>query len=312
MPRAKLGPSLGSEVRRFACTSCGKCCDRGPEIELSEATALAGSFVTSVIFKVHSIPLNERTDRAAHWWDKQGSRIPLRAGFEEKRRHLTMFASRHRTEKRNDRDIYLEISSIVDDYASGRCPALVGNLCSIYDHRPLTCRTVPLHYSRQPSILQSYIDQFTATKGYECNTTSSPVVLDGSNIVSPNLRSYRERAIQMAKGDRKWKAHLLSFMDDPEAADRANLPTYETVLNNSENGCATLLPMIVAWRVAEHRGLISPDEFRSICEKQIVIIKAETARSPAAHDLYELLPLYEAGAAGRGSLSHAERRAGSF
>ena len=271
---------------------------------MSEATALAGTFVTSLIFKAHSMPLNERTERAAKWWQEQGSRIPLRAAFEEKRRYMALFASRRRSERRNGREVYLEISALVDDYGDGRCPALAGGLCGIYDQRPLTCRTVPLHYSRQPSVLRNYIDLFTATPGYECDTNSSPIVLNGSSIVSPDLRYYRERAIEVAKADRKWKEHMLSFMDDPEAADRVGLPTYESILNNTTNGYATLLPMIVGWRVAEHGGIISSAELRSICDKQVALIKAETARSPLSQALCELLPLYAAGAAGRGRISH--------
>ena len=44
-----------SEARRFACTSCGRCCDRGPEMELGEATRLADTFITALLFRVHSL-----------------------------------------------------------------------------------------------------------------------------------------------------------------------------------------------------------------------------------------------------------------
>lgn len=270
-------------------------------MELSEATALAGTFITSLMFKAHSLPLDERTERAARWWREQGSRIPIRAAFEEKRRHMALFASR-RSQRRNDREVYLEISAIVDDYGNGQCPALTRGSCGIYDRRPLTCRTVPLHYSRQPSALRDYIDRFTATPGYECDTTSSPIVISGSDVVSPDLRHYRECAIGVARADRRWKEHLLSFMDNPEEASCAGLPIYEEILTNTDNGYATLLPMIVGWRVAECRGLISSVDLENICKQQVGLIKTEMIRLPANNDLRELLPIYEAGAAGRGTL----------
>lgn len=116
VPGVNPGTAVDGEVRRFACTSCGKCCDRGPEMELSEATALSDIFVTSLIFKARSVPISARTDRAAQWWREQGSRIPLRAAFEEKRRHMAIFASRRRSDRRNEREVYLDISAIVDDY----------------------------------------------------------------------------------------------------------------------------------------------------------------------------------------------------
>jgi Fe-S-cluster containining protein len=272
-------------------------------MELSEATALAGTFVTSLIFKAHSMPLSERSGRAAQWWREQESRVPLRAALEEKRRHLALFSSRRRSERRNDREVYLTISAIVDDYGNGKCPALRGRLCGIYDYRPLTCRTVPLHYSRQASVLQSYVDQFTTTPGYECNTTTSPAILSGSRIVSAELRLHRDRAVALAKADRRWKEQILSFMDNSAKAARVGLPTYEAILNNTENGYATLLPMIVGWRVAEYCGLISPADLRGLCEKTVALIESEVARSPEPAELRELLPLYRFGAAGKGTIS---------
>jgi Fe-S-cluster containining protein len=305
MPEVEPSPALGEEVRRFACTSCGKCCDRGPEMELSEATDLADTFVTSLILKTQSVPLDERTHKAAQWWRDQQSRIPLRAAFREKRRHLSQFSSRRRVDRQNGREIYLEISAIVEEYGNASCPALADGRCGIYDHRPLTCRTVPLHYSRQPSALKSYIDRFTKTPGYECNTTTGPVILDGSNVLSADLHRYRDRAVAMAKSDRKWKGFILSFMDDYERADRAGLPTYEAVLANSDHGYATLVPMILAWRVAEAHQIISSTELMGICSKQVTLIKAEIARLPSAANLRELLPLYEAGAVGKPVIAKA-------
>lgn len=264
-------------------------------MELSEATGLAGIFVTSLIFKAHSIPLSDRTEWAAQWHQKQGSRIPLRAALEERRRHLAQFAIRRRSERRNKREVYLTISAIVDDYGNGHCPALKDNRCGIYEHRPLTCRTVPLHYSRQPSVLKNYVDQFTATSGYKCDTINSPVILNGSSVISPELRDCRKRAVETAQADRRWKEHMLSAMDDPQAADRAGLPTYEAILRNADNGYATLVPMIVGWRVAEQRGLISSAELSNVCAKQAALIRTQISRRQPAHDLSELLPLYEVG-----------------
>ena len=302
---AKLGNSENSETRRFACTACGQCCDHGPEMELGEATALADRLVTSVIFKAHSIPLDERSERAVEWWREQGSRIPLRSAFAEKRRHLRSFSSRRRSERKNGREVYLTISAAVNDYGGSGCPALVSSRCSIYDRRPLTCRTVPMHYSRPPSVLRDYLDTFTATPGYECDTTNSPVILQGNDIISPELRGYRDRAVALAKADRPWKEHMLSLMDNPDAARRSELPTYEAVLNNTDNGYATMLPMIVAWRVAENAGLIASDDLKSLCIKQLELLQRETERLGSAHVLRELVPLYEAGAAGRGRLASA-------
>lgn len=267
-------------------------------MELGEATALAGTFITSVLFRAHGLPLNERSKRAVQWWRESGSRVPLRPALEERRRHLARFASRRRSDRRRDREVYLTISAIVDGQGNGPCPALRDGRCGIYEARPLTCRTVPLHYSRPPSTLQAYLDRFTATPGHACDVTTSPIILDGNAVLSPELRRDRERAAEAARADRTWKEHLLARMDDPALADQAGLPTYDAVLENTDNGYATLAPMIAAWRVAEAHGLLSPQELRIICERQAALMRAEIARSPAGRSLADLLPLYNVGAAG--------------
>jgi Fe-S-cluster containining protein len=297
MPVTAPTSNADKDVRRFACTSCGKCCDRGPEMALSEATALADRFITSAIFKIHSLPINERSESAVQWWQSQGSRIPMRPALEESRRHLSQFASRKRAENRRERQVFLTISAIVNDDGRGRCPALRGNLCGVYEIRPLTCRTVPMHYSRPPSMLGSYLDNFTNTPEYLCDTSqAAPAVLDRNTIISPTIRQYREDAINLAKAERAWKEQLVVLMDDPERAKAAELPTYDAILENTDNGYATLLPMIVPWRVARNQGILSSEALEDICRKQVSLIKTEIERSPEDHllsDLRDTLAVYE-------------------
>lgn len=265
---------------RFACTFCGLCCNRGPEMELSEATEHADTFVTSLLFKVHSLPISDRSHWSAQWWRQHASRIPLRPALDEAQRHLRHFAVR-RVDKARDRQVFLDISVIVDDEAQGRCPALVDGRCSIYDVRPLSCRTVPLHYSRAPSTLQAYLRGFVATPGYRCDTTdAAPVVIDGNKVLDPQIAADRERAKLLAKRDRRWKDRLVAIMDDPVEAARAGLPTFEAVLRNSDDGYATMLPMALAWQAAHAEGLLSGEELRDLCRKQAELAGTKKLASP--------------------------------
>ena len=267
-------------------------------MELSEATALAGTFVTYLLFRVHSLPLNDRSGWAARWWRDRQSRIPLRPALDEAERHLRQFASR-RIDKSRDRQIFLDISAIVDDEGQGRCPALADGLCTIYEARPQTCRTVPLHYSRAPSTLENYLDQFTATPDYGCDTSpAAPVILDGNKVLDPQIGEDRAKAVALAKTDRKWKERLLALMDDPAQSAAAGLPTYDAVLSNSNNGYATLLPMIVAWRVAASEDLLSQEGLEELCRRQATLIRTRIARNAPGADSKELLDslaLYERG-----------------
>jgi len=265
-------------------------------MELSEATALADTFATYLLFRVHSLPLNDRSEWAARWWHNRHSRIPLRPALDEAERHLRQFASR-RIDKSRDRQIFLDISAIADDEGEGRCPALADGLCTIYNTRPQTCRTVPLHYSRAPSTLENYLDQFTATPEHNCDTSlAAPAILDGNKILDGGIAEERAKAVALAKADRQWKERLFALMGDPVQTAAAGLPTYDEVLSNSDNGCATLLPMIVAWRVAAREGFLSHEMLRELCRKQAVLIRARIARYPAdvvSKELLDSLAVYE-------------------
>jgi Fe-S-cluster containining protein len=281
------------EERRFACVSCGKCCDRGPEMELSEATSLADTFITSLIFKAHSLPLSECHERVLQWHKRLGSRLPRGVALAERRRHLGFLASRRRSERQNGREVYLTITAIVNDYGIGQCPALDNGACGIYDQRPLTCRTVPFHYSRPLSVLAHYLDQFVATPGYRCDTLNGPVVLYGQKISSQEVQHARQQALDIAKADRRWKHHLLCMMDDPKAAEKAGLPTYDDILFNTQNGHATLVPMFAAWRIAEQNGLITTSDLQRLCANQARLIKANFAALGSPQESLALLRLYE-------------------
>jgi Fe-S-cluster containining protein len=282
-------------VRRFACTACGQCCNRGPEIELGEATSLAGVFITNLLLKVHSLPLATDPRGTVRWWKTQGSTLPARAALDETRRHIGYFSSQDRLDKGQRRTRHLELSALTLDTAIGRCPALVGKLCGIYDNRPLGCRTVPMHYSRPQSVLAHYLDRFVATPQFGCNTAPEAPIVFNRQVVDPAIQRARDDAFAIAQTDRRWKDSLVALMRCPDAAAAHGLPSYEAVLRNADAGSATTVPMRVAWRVARGAGLLSDHDFRAVCLAQLRLIEAELARNPGAafaEELTEMLADY--------------------
>lgn len=279
-------------VRRFACTACGRCCDRGPEMEIGEAAALADRFSLSLIFKVHSLPTSERSPWARRWRGVLGTTLGVRQALDEQRRQLKPFAALRRVDRARDRQIFLTLSAMVDDDGAKSCPALFDGRCSIYERRPLTCRTVPLHYSRAPSTLQAYLDGFTATAGYACETIAAPPILARGQVQVEEVRRAREEALLVASGDSTWKAAMIALMDDAEAAREVGLPTLGDVMTNSDRGYATSVPMLVAWRVALRQGLMARAAFDQACRRQIAVL--EVMKTAPAQDAatVERLALY--------------------
>ena len=289
--------SATENARRFACTSCGKCCDSGPEMELSEATALADKFITSLCLSVWRFPLTKGSKRVGQQAQRQASAQTDADALEEHRRHLGHFSVRDKIDRSRERSLHLTISAMTIGRKQGRCPALVDNRCGIYEARPLSCRAVPLHFSKPLSQLGPALDRFVRTPGYLCDTSpNAPVVLDGERVMDPSIQQAREDALRLAKADLGWKRAILSLMDNPAAAQAAGLPTYEAVLRNSESGLRASVSMLVAWRVARNVGIISAQLFEEICEKQISLLKSELERAAnletAAH-LAGMLSEYE-------------------
>ena len=153
-------------VRRFACTACGKCCDRSPEVELSEAAALADVFVFRLMFRFYALP----RVLGDHLRDRPAEPNASEA-FYQKKRLLGAHAALKRPLKirRGRKPVeytqYLMVSALSLDTRAGACSALEDNRCGIYGRRPYACRAVPFHYSRVDAAAESDLAAFVATEG---------------------------------------------------------------------------------------------------------------------------------------------------
>ena len=275
-------------MRHFSCSGCGKCCTRGPEMELTEATELANKFITRLIFRIHSLPLDTRKNRAVAWWKKSGSSLPMKRALDEARAHVMRFSARDKVDRDRKRTLHLTISALPVHQAKGACPALKAKHCSIYESRPLSCQSTPLHYSRPESELTGYLDRFTKTPGYECDTSSSaPIVFNGDRIDSDTLSAARNEGLSLSQRDRAWKHAIVSSMEGPTAA-ADGLPAYADVLHNSDAGGATTVSMSVAWGLAQRLGMMTSSKFKLACDGQLQLLRTETQQRDGADEQSEM------------------------
>jgi hypothetical protein len=274
------------------------CCNSGPEMELSEATALVDTFITSLYIRIWNLPLAKGSKRVTQAAQRQGNELTEQAALEEHRRQLGHFSARDKIDRSRGRSLHLTISARTVDREKGRCPALIDKRCGVYEKRPLSCRAVPLHFSQPDALLARSLDAFVRLPGYRCDTSvHAPVVFDGERVTDAPMQQARDDALKLAKSDLDWKKAILSLMDDPGAASAAGLPTYEDVVRHSDSGFASSVPMLAAWRVAKNVGIIAPSVFEEICEKQIALLKLEIARVAnlqMASRLMDMLSGYEA------------------
>jgi Fe-S-cluster containining protein len=234
-------------IRRFACMQCGKCCDRSPEVELSEAAALSDVFVFRLMFRLYSMPHAPSGDAR--------DRAEL---FYEKRRLLSAHAARTYTKrvmregKPIERIQYLMISALALQTRPGACAALKANRCAIYDRRPVGCRSVPFHYSRPVALAVQDFDAFVSTPRYACDVgANAPVVLQGGRLIhKPSLQA-RAEALSLSQADRHWKQAIFRRMKRGDTS----LPRLADVEATAGIGVLTT-SMLIAWEIASDEGLI--------------------------------------------------------
>jgi Fe-S-cluster containining protein len=266
-------------VQRFACTQCGKCCNRAPEVELSEAAALGDDFVFRLMFRIYQVP------RFLADYGDGGSEQ-----FYQEKRLLNAFAARKTPLKvrRDGRTIeytqYQPISALALDRGTGACAALAEGRCGIYARRPLGCRAVPFHHSRAEASLPAYLDEFAATPGYACDTgENAPTVLEAGRLVDAESQAVRAQALRLAEAERRWKESIVRAMK----AGRSGLPSLAEIEANALFGVTTA-SMRIAWQVASDAGLMGERELRDLTARQVAAIDRELV-SDCAPDTRETL-----------------------
>ena len=256
-------PSAAVRQRRFACTQCGACCNRSPELELSEAAALADVFVFRLMFRLYELPRSYVAARGGAGSAEE---------FYESKRLLDTFAARKSTKKygQGGKAIeyvqYLTVSALTLDAGAGACGALAAGRCTIYERRPLACRTLPFHYSRAEAAAEANLDAFVASPGYRCDTTAAaPVVLEAGQILETEWRDARAEALERAGQDRRWRELILRAMKTN--AFGPSLPSLRDIEASAAFGAMTT-SMRVAWQIAAEAGLITKEQCAALVAAQ--------------------------------------------
>ena len=281
------------EVHRFACTQCGKCCNRAPEVELSEAALLLDIFVFRLMFRFYWLPQQVGDYR------QNGERSPNSSSvFFEKKRLLNAFGARKYPAKaqRDGKPVaytkYLVISALALDTIEGECSALSESKCGIYDRRPMSCRSVPLHYSRAEANAEKDLEAFVNTRDYRCDTSGgAPIILERGRIVDPQINAARSGAKALAARDRPWSEAIVRRMGS-SVSQGLSLPSLEEVEASASLGAVTV-SMRAAWQVAEEIGLITHDECSARVGLQLQTIRRQLALGGCSSAAIETLTQME-------------------
>ena len=268
--------------RHFACTQCGRCCNRAPELELGEAAELADVFVLQLLMRIYSLPRS-----ASDHLTPNQPRDQANTEFYQTKRLLSAFAATSWPAKvaRDGRAVeyiqYLSLSVLPLDFGTGACNALDGARCSIYEQRPLSCRTVPLHYSRAEAFAARDLDRFISAPGYACATdANAPLVISQGRITDQAMLAGRADALRRAQADRPWKAAIVKAMK----ARQSGLPSPRGVEAEAARGALTA-SMLAVWSVAEAAGLITQAQAHRLLAAQCNLIEQDLLRDRLREDV---------------------------
>jgi Fe-S-cluster containining protein len=283
-----MGGSMPPERRHFRCTECGACCNRSPEVGLSEAAGLSDVFVFRLMFRLHRLP------RHLSDYRKADNDPPMAKAYFEKRQLLSQFSTRKNVVKVRtavgsfEYIQYLVLSALPMDIPQGSCSELSGNRCGIYERRPLSCQTVPFHYSRTEALAQRDFDAFVNRTGYHCDTNSSAeIVLENGRIVKKEALEARASALELAGNDRVWSDAILRRVKHNDG-DAISLPSLKDIEVNASIGAMTAT-MRIAWHIAAEAGLISVRQYRGLVASQLLVIERELTKARCSRDDLELL-----------------------
>jgi Fe-S-cluster containining protein len=287
LPALRPDP-LSTDDRHFACTQCGKCCDRSPEVELGEAADLADMFVFRLMFRIYTLPRHLPDFLAKSLVPREQASID----FYETKRQLALHCA-HSWIARIGTDAgqietgkYLMLSALTLDKGQGTCLQLNNRTCRIHSRRPISCRTVPLHYSRGEAFAVRDFDKFTATPGYACETgPAAPQLLSGGRIVHPDILAGRTSARSQAVADRQWKAAIFRRLT---RGDMPGLPSLDQIEDNARIGALTT-SMRVAWQIAVEAGLMPDTAFRHAIDAQLASIDRALAETDLRSDYRDTL-----------------------
>lgn len=273
---------------RFACTSCGACCNRSPQVALSEAAALSDVFVFRLMFRLYDLP---RT-LAGHLASRAEAAGSDEEYYESKRLLAAFAARKYSTKRRHGGKTieymrYVTVSALSLDAGAGACAALSDGRCGIYARRPLACRTVPFHYSRPEASAERDLKAFVGTPGFGCDTgAGAPIVLEAGRIVDPEARRARRDAIDLAGHDRRWEEAILRRLNT--GAGKQALPSLREIEADAPFG-ATTMSMHAAWRIAAEAGMISAQTCRTLIAAQAAVIDRELASARCSSSARETL-----------------------
>lgn len=240
-----------NEDIHFACTQCGKCCVKTPNMSFEDMMQLSKHFIFQT---THNVAISYANN-------------PLEKSQLE---YYQMIAHTIVIPEVEASLFYYVNFGVLPLQTANACEKLVDKKCSIYMDRPNSCRLLPLSNNYDEQLQWKAVNFFAKEElGWECDfSKDAPLLIKDNfiynrnynsiyNIEMQNLRSYTDKYMDFIGnfGDEKKKKHFLRL--------------FNTVKTQQQ----LITDIIFSLQVAIFYSVISDDEANEFLVNQIDLLK---------------------------------------
>lgn len=240
-----------NDTVHFACTQCGKCCVKTPNMSFEDIMQLSKHFIFQTTHNVAiSYATNPLEKLQLEYYQMIGHTIVV------PEIEASLF--------------YYVNFGVLPLQNSNQCDKLIDNKCSIYMDRPNACRLLPISNNFDEELQWKAVNFFAKKElGWECDfSKEAPVLLKNNQIYSPSYNSIYNIEMQNI---RNYTDKYMNFIDNfgEEKKKKHFLRLFNTVKLEQQ----LLTDVIFSLQVAIFYSIITIEEANDFIENQIELLK---------------------------------------
>lgn len=240
-----------NDIVHFACTQCGKCCVKTPNMSFEDIMQLSNHFIFQT---THNVEISYATNPLEK----------LQLEYYQMIGHTIMIPDL-------DASLFYHINfGVLPLQNSNQCDKLVDNKCSIYMDRPNACRLLPISNNFDEELQWKAVNFFAKKElGWDCDfSTAAPILLKDNQIYSQSYNSIYNIEMQNI---RNYTDKYMSFIENfgAEKKNKHFLRLFNTVKVQQQ----LLTDVIFSLQVGIFYSIITIEDANLFMSNQIVLLK---------------------------------------
>lgn len=242
----------------FACTQCGKCCDKSPLANFYDLFNLADEFVFQTAHHgLLSYNKKREAEELTQFYRMIGHTLVL---------------------PELDAVLFYYINFMAVEYPQETCSKLKDNLCTIYSKRPSSCKLSPINDgfddTQQWKTINIFKDK-VENKDWKCDfSENAPILYKNEEIYSLNHNSLYFQSIG---SNRDFTDKYVNFIKN--GGEKYFQNHFKAVLNTTLSKSQMITDLMIPLTVGLKEHVLDESTVIDFVEKQIILIEKELSKS---------------------------------